>query len=69
MKLVISVRENGSHQVACPICTTWMWLVGIESHPSLPGLVDLATYECHCGKLTVKPHLSAAAIQPPVEAS
>jgi hypothetical protein len=58
MELTLGVRAFGPRKVRCSQCAQPMWLVGIEAHPELPDLVDLVTYECACGEVVAKPHLT-----------
>ena len=66
MQISILVSEFGPHRVRCPACAEAMRLVGIESHPNIPDMVDLVTYECACGKVIAEPRLAELAIEAPV---
>jgi hypothetical protein len=66
MQISILVSEFGPHRVSCPACAEAMRLVGIESHPNIPDMVDLVTYECACGKVIAEPRLAELAIEAPV---
>ena len=58
MQISILVSEFGPQKVRCPKCTQPMRLVGIESHPKIPDMVDLVTFECACGKVIAEPRLA-----------
>ena len=57
MEIVVSNREYG-REVRCRTCNSPMRLVGKEPHHELSDLVELATYECECGAILAKLHLS-----------
>ena len=58
MQISILVSELGPQKVRCPQCEQPMRLVGVESHPKIPDMVDLVTYECACGKVLAEPRLA-----------
>lgn len=63
MQMIILESEFGRpDKVRCPTCAQSMHLVGIESHPTIPDMVDLDTYECACGEVIAEPRLSELAI-------
>jgi hypothetical protein len=58
MQISILVSENGPQKVKCSACAQPMRLVGIESHPKIPDIVDLLTFECECGEVVAEPRLA-----------
>jgi hypothetical protein len=58
MQISILVSKYGPQKVRCPKCTQRMRLVGIESHPTIPDIVDLVTFACACGEVIAEPRFA-----------